>query len=71
MCELVTIAAEKDVHRLYLDVYCTVGLFKSSDNGSFLPIGLHHLAKTLGKRDDEIKRGLPVDETSRIIWEAL
>ena len=49
MCELVTTAAEKDVHRLYLDVYCTVGLFKSSDNGSFLLIGLHHMAKTLGK----------------------
>ena len=49
MRALVTIAAEKDVRRLYLDVYCTVGLFKSSDNGSFLTIGLHHLAKTLGE----------------------
>ena len=49
MCELATIAAEKDVHRLYLDVYCTVRLFKSFDNGFSLPIGLHHLAKTLGK----------------------
>ena len=46
------------MHRLYLDVYRTVGLFKSSDNGSFLPIGLHHLAKTLGKRDDEINKRL-------------
>ena len=49
MCELATIAAEKDVHRLYLEVYCTVGLFKSSDNGSSLTIGLHHLVKALGK----------------------
>ena len=32
MCELVTIAVEKGVRRLYLDVYCTVGLFKSSDS---------------------------------------
>ena len=39
MCELVTIAAEKDMHTLYLDVYRTVGLFKSSDNWPAPPGG--------------------------------